>query len=167
MITKLQRTARFYFLRFKRLQGDPRSLAIGVAIGVFIGISPTLPLHTVMIVAVTLLLRVSTVSAIIAAAVVSNPLTFALQYFLCWKVGNILLPDRLTWDKMREILNIVMNQGFSESLESISRLSVDAIFVMLTGGILLGLPLAFISYILSLNFFLKIHEKRRKKHLLN
>ena len=39
---KLQRTARFYFLMLKRQRGNPVFLARGVAMGVFIGITPTI-----------------------------------------------------------------------------------------------------------------------------
>jgi len=35
-----QRTARYYYLKFIRLKGDPAMLARGVAVGVFIGITP-------------------------------------------------------------------------------------------------------------------------------
>ena len=34
-----QRAARYYYLRFIRLQGDPHTLARGVAIGLFIGVT--------------------------------------------------------------------------------------------------------------------------------
>ena len=112
-------------------------------------------------------MRVSTIAALIAATVISNPLTFALQYYACWKVGNTLLPDRLSWERIKEVLDVLTTQGIADSLKAISQLSMDAVFVMMTGGILIALPLAFISYYFSLHFFIKIREKRRKKHLLS
>lgn len=163
----LKRIARYYTLRFKRLRGDPRALALGSAVGVFIGLTPTLPLHTVAIIGVTLLMRVSTIAALIAAAVVSNPLTFVPQYYACWKVGNYLLPERLTWERIKEVLDVLTTHGIADSLKTVSHLSMDAVFVMMTGGILIALPAAFISYYFSLRFFIKIREKRRRKHLLN
>jgi uncharacterized protein (DUF2062 family) len=166
MFNNLQRTIRYYYIRFKRLQGDPRSLAIGSAIGVLIGVSPTLPLHTIMIVSLTLLLRVSTLSALISATIVSNPLTFAPQYFLCWKVGDLLLPGKLTWERMQETLKILTHTGIKEGIETIGKLGLDATLVMLSGGLLIGIPLALITYFLSLRFFMKIQEKRQKRRLL-
>ena len=167
MALNLRRTARYYSLRFKRLRGDPRSLAMGTAVGVFIGITPTLPFHTVAIIGITLLMRVSTIAGLIAATVVSNPLTFAPQYYACWKIGDIILPGRLTWDRIKEVLNAITHQGFADSIKTVSQLSMDAVFVMMTGGILIGLPLAFASYYYSFRFFIKIREKRRQKHVLN
>ena len=44
---KLNRLGKYYYLKFIRLKGDPRSLALGTAIGVFVGLTPTIPLHTI------------------------------------------------------------------------------------------------------------------------
>jgi len=162
-----QRTARYFVLRFKRLRGDPQSLALGTAIGIFIGITPTLPLHTVTIIGVTFLLRASTIAAIVAASVISNPLTFALQYYLSWKIGDTLMPGRLTWERLQDVLHVLTNSGFMDGLRAVSQLSGDAILVMLTGGVLMALPLALVSYFLSLRFFHNIQKKRRHKHILH
>lgn len=163
----IHRTVKYYTLKFMRLRGDPHALAMGVALGVFIGLSPTIPLHTIAIVGATLILRVNTIAGLIAATIVSNPLTMVPQYYLCWRIGNFILPGRLTWQRIEEVLLVLTNGGFIESLKSTTQLSADAIAVMLTGGFLLGLPLAALSYILSLYFFSKIRQKRRQKHLLN
>ena len=163
MKIELKRLARYHYLRFMRLQGDPHPLAMGVAIGVFIGISPTLPLHTVMIIGITLLMRASTVSAIISATVVSNPLTFVPQYYLSWLTGDFILPGKLTWERMEHALKTVMEQGFSEGLETVLHLGLDAIMVMLLGGCLLGILPAIGSYFLSYRFFQKLEEKRRRR----
>ncbi|MBW2328784.1 MAG: DUF2062 domain-containing protein, partial [Deltaproteobacteria bacterium] len=83
----LRRLVRYYYLRFIRLQGSPHSLAMGAAVGAAIAVTPTLPLHTVTIIPITLLLRVNTIAALIAGTIVSNPLTFAAQYYVSWKIG--------------------------------------------------------------------------------
>ncbi|MHB8810633.1 MAG: DUF2062 domain-containing protein [Desulfobulbaceae bacterium] len=167
MSFSLSRTVKYYGLKFKRLRGDPPSLALGTAIGVFIGISPTIPLHTVAIIGVTLLLRASTIAALISASVISNPLTMGPLYYLCWLAGDLILPGRLTWDRIQAALETLKHSGFMDSLRSMSQLGWDAILVLLTGGLVLGLPLAIASYFLSLRFFIAIREKRRRKHLLD
>ncbi|GAB4338627.1 MAG: hypothetical protein Kow0089_10700 [Desulfobulbaceae bacterium] len=167
MALDIRRTIRFYSLKFMRLRGDPRSLALGTAIGILIGISPTIPLHTAAIIAVTVLLRASTVAALIAAFAVCNPLTMVPQYYLCWLVGNFLFPGRLTWERIKEVLFTITNEGFMDGLRTLSGLSFDAILVMITGGLVIGLPAALAGYWLTLRFFVRIREKRREKHLLN
>ncbi|MEA2115203.1 MAG: DUF2062 domain-containing protein [Thermodesulfobacteriota bacterium] len=167
MKLNLRRTIRYYYLRFIRLRGSPHSLALGAAVGAAIAVTPTLPLHTVTIIPITLLLRVSTIAALIAGTVVSNPLTFAAQYYLSWKIGDMILPNRLTWERLQQVLAMVKEADFMEGVKILSHLSVDALLVMLTGGIILAVPLGIATYFLSYRFFDHLQEKRRQKHLLN
>lgn len=166
-LLSIHRTVKYYTLKFMRLRGSPHALAMGVALGVFFGLTPTVPLHTIAIIGITLIMRVNTIAGLIAATVVSNPLTMVPQYYLCWRIGNFILPDRLTWERIEEVLSVLKTAGFVESLKSTTQLSADAIAVMLTGGFVLGLPMAVLSYLLSFYFFNKLREKRRQKHLLN
>jgi uncharacterized protein (DUF2062 family) len=99
--------------------------------------------------------------------VISNPLTFAAQYYLSWKIGDMILPGRLTWERLQEVLALVKEAGIFEGVKILSNLSVDAIMVMLTGGIVLALPLGIATYFLSYRFFDHIRKKREQKHLLN
>jgi len=164
---RLPRPVRYYSLRFKRLQGSNHSLALGAAIGSAVGATPTLPLHNILILAFTLLFRVNPLAGIITANIVSNPLTFAPQYFLAWKIGDFFLPGRLTWEKIQSILTMVRTEGIMVSLDGIRQLGFDAILVMLTGGLVLAIPAGLLTYILVYRFFAKIRQKRREKHLLN
>ncbi len=86
-----KRFFRYHYLRFKRLKGDPHTLAKGVAIGVFIGVTPTIPLHTILILALCFFMGGNAVAAVLSSMVVSNPLTFFIQYFLSWWVGSLFL----------------------------------------------------------------------------
>jgi uncharacterized protein (DUF2062 family) len=163
----LRRTIRYYYLRFIRLRGTPYSLAMGAAVGAAIAVTPTLPLHTVTIIPITLLLRVNTIAALIAGTIVSNPLTFAAQYYVSWKIGDMILPHKLTLERLQQVLAMIKEAGFVEGIKILSHLSVDALLVMLTGGIILAVPLGIATYFFSYLFFDHIQKKRRQKHLLN
>lgn len=167
MALSLRRTIRYYTLKFMRLRGNPKSLAKGTALGILIGISPTIPLHTIAIIGIALATRVSAVAGLIAAAVVCNPLTMVPQYYLCWVTGDFIFPDRLTWERIKEVLHDLTSQSFMDSMHTLGSLSFDAILVMLTGGFVIGIPAAIAGYYYSLRFFVKIHEKRRQKHVLH
>ncbi len=167
MTWDIRRTLRYHYLRFKRLQGAPSSLAMGAAIGSAVAITPTLPLHTVIIVCLTLLLRVSTVAAIIAGTIVSNPLTFVPQYYLAWRIGNFFLPGRLNWDRIEQVLTQIRAQGLLDSLHTLSHLSIDAILVMMAGGVALAIPAGLVTYVFTYWFFTNLRLKRQQKHLLN
>ena len=163
----LPRTVRYYYFRFQRLQGSTRSLALGAAIGSAVGITPTLPLHNILILGFTLLFRVNPIAGILTATIVSNPLTFAPQYFLAWKIGNAFLPGRLSWEKIQSLLCMVKEKGFMDSLDIIRQMGLDAIWVMMAGGMVLAIPAGILTYIAVYKFFAQVHQKRRQKHLLN
>ena len=167
MMFNIHRTIRYYTLKLIRLRDNPKSLAMGVEIGLLIGISPTIPFHTIAIIGVTLLMRVSTISGLLAATVVCNPLTMAPLYYLCWLAGNFILPGRLSWERIKEVLHLVTNESFMDSIHILSSLSFNAVLVMLTGGFVIGIPAAIAGYYYSLRFFVKIREKRRAKQILN
>ncbi len=163
----VRRLARYYYLRVIRLQGSPQALAKATAVGAAIAITPTLPLHTIMIIGVTLILRMNTLAALLAATVISNPLTFVGQYYLAWKIGDIILPHRLSWTRIQQVLSTIQHEGLADGIKTLSHLSIDAMLVMFTGGFLLAIPTAIITYCLAYCLFDKIQKKRRQKHLLN
>jgi len=43
--------------RAKTLQGDPHYIAMGMAIGVFVSITPTVPFHTIIAIALAFILK--------------------------------------------------------------------------------------------------------------
>jgi uncharacterized protein (DUF2062 family) len=80
----IKRLGRYYFLKFIRLKGDPKSLAAGTAIGVLIGLTPTIPLQSAFILALTLVTRTSVVAAMTAGWIICTPLTYVPIYYLSW-----------------------------------------------------------------------------------
>ncbi len=164
---KPSRTARYYYLRFIRLKGDPASVARGVAIGLYIGVTPTLPLHTVLILLFAYLLRGNTIAALIAATVISNPLTFVPQYYLSWKIGDLILPGDHSWQRIQEVIALLTSDaGFRERLTAVTHLGGETLFVMILGGCILAIPVALLGYVVTYKFFVKLHQKRQEKHLL-
>lgn len=163
----LKRTIHYYFIRLKRLQGSPRSLAMGSAVGAAIGITPTLPFHTVLILAATILLRVNPIAGIISATIVSNPLTFVPHYYAAWWIGDHILPGRLTWHQISELLYLLNHEGFVDGFKTLCEVGYNTLLVMMVGGMVLALPTGIITYFIAFRFFVAIHKKRRQKHLLN
>lgn len=164
---KPNRAARYYYLKFLRLQGDPHSLALGVAIGLFVGITPTIPLHTALIIVLAWVLRGNILAALIAATAISNPLTWLPQYYFSWRLGSWLLPGRLSWERIQGLLGLFASDaGFSQNLALLGQLGLEAVAVMLVGGTLLAIPFTCAGYLLSFKFFRALRKKRAEKHIL-
>lgn len=163
-----KRLSRYYYLKFTRLQGDPNSLAKGTAIGIFLGITPIMPLHTIMVLLVTFVTRTSTIAAILATIMVCNPLTYVAQYYFSIVIGNAVTPYNFNWERMKGVLDILLAKpGLTESLQALAGIGYEAVIVLVVGGTLLALPFTIFSYFFSLRFFIKIHEKKRQKHILH
>ena len=158
-----KRLARYYQLRFLRLKGDPRYLARGVALGTFIGITPTIPLHTVLALLLSFIFRGGRIAALLATVAVSNPLTFFLQYYLSWRIGDLIHPGTLSWEKAKALMaTLKSHESLTASLNAMLGLGLDAATVLVTGGVLLALPFAVAAYFASLRFFTLLRKKQER-----
>ncbi len=134
----LKRTLRYHWVKFLRLQDDPRKLAWGMALGIFIGITPTIPFHFVSVITLAPLLRISPVTAVIGIQIM-NPLTIPFLYLAAFKVGHFLLHQG-TPLKLPEAYTI------ASSLDLLWRGGL----ALQVGGVILALPPAIASYFLTL-----------------
>lgn len=159
---------KYYFIKFKRLQGSPRALAGGTAIGVFVGLTPTIPFHTLLILCLSLLTRTSTLAGIIISWIICNPLTYLPIYYLSAVVGNKLTPYELNLKSVQAALEQAMaGGGIQDSLTILIQSGYQALVVMGVGGVCLALPFAILSYYLALAFFKQIEKKRAKRRILS
>jgi uncharacterized protein len=134
----LKRIFRYHWLKFLRLQEDPRKIAGGMALGVFIGITPTIPFHMVGALTLAALLRLSPVTAIIGIQV-GNPLTVPALYLGAYKVGRFLLhrgkplvfPETFSF---KAWLDVLWQGGIA----------------LQVGGVILAIPPAIAAYFLTL-----------------
>jgi uncharacterized protein (DUF2062 family) len=165
-LQKLARLPRYYFLRVKRLKGDPEYIARGVALGVFMGNLPLAP-QTFLLLPLTVFFKVSTLAAIIASVIVNNPLTVTFQYYIAWRIGSIILPGRGSMEHLEKMLRTIADEGLFDGLAAFGRLGLDTLLVLLIGGIAMGLPMALISYFPARTFFRSLRERRLRKHLLS
>lgn len=133
-----KRTFRYHWLKFLRLQDDPRKLAWGMALGIFVGVTPTVPFHTVTVLTLAPLLRISPVTAFLGIQI-CNPLTIPPFYLAAYKLGQFLLfqgaplrlPEIYTLDTLMELL---WRGGLA----------------LQVGGVILALPPAVASYFLTM-----------------
>jgi len=157
------RLGKYYFLRLTRLKGDPNTLAKGVGFGIFIGILPLFPIQTALLISLTLLLRIHTITAVLAASIVSNPLTFAPQYYYTWKVGNFVLPGQVSWEHLQTTITTIHQQDLLDGVRTLTHLGYKALSVILAGGTIIGIPLAALGFYIGLHFFTALEKKRNAR----
>ena len=130
---------REFYNRFISLKGTPGEIATGMAIGVFIGVTPTIPFHTVTIIFLCLLFRQNMTAAILGATCISNPITIPLFYLAQYELGRLLLNY--------ESLKVTFNDY---SLKSILELGWNILYPLQIGGLLMAVvftvPAYFVTY---------------------
>jgi uncharacterized protein (DUF2062 family) len=153
--------------KLRQLQGSPGYLAKGVALGIFIGFAPVMPLKTVLILAFSFLISSSPIAAILVCTLVCNPVTYIPLYYLAWLVGDALLPGLVSWQVIETTVMQMQQAGLREATAIGASLGLKTLGVMLVGGGLLGIIPALASYPLSYRFFVKMARRRAEKHVLN
>jgi uncharacterized protein len=162
------RTARYYYLKILRIRGNPHAIALGAAIGIFVGMTPTVPLHTVIIFVLCLLARASFLSGLITSWLVGNPLTSLPLYFLALTIGNLVTPYQVDWAQIKSVTDTIFSESsVSLILATLGELGLETLIVMLAGGFLLALPFGLASYYLFYQLILRYQRQRYSKHLLH
>jgi uncharacterized protein len=80
-----------FYNRFLSLNGKPEEIARAMALGVFIGVTPTIPLHTALVMVSCLIFRQNITAAILGATIISNPLTIPFFYLAEYELGVLVL----------------------------------------------------------------------------
>ncbi len=136
--------------RFKQLNGDPHYVALGMAIGVFISVTPTIPFHTVIALALAFILRGSKAAAAIGVWF-SNPITIPFFYKGSYDLGISILGN---------------SAPFSTEYESILellKLGADVTIAMITGGVILGILPAIAAYFITRRIFIKLRLRKKSR----
>jgi len=164
---KFTRLKQYYYLKFLRIKGDPRDIALGACIGAMIGTMPVMPFHTIGIIAVCFLTRTSAIAGLFSSLVISNPFSYIPIYYISMVIGNFITPYEVSWTKIHSILDVIISgRGFKESVQVLTSQGSELIIVMMCGGLVLAIPTAIFWYVFTLRIFLKIREKRRQKQIL-
>jgi uncharacterized protein (DUF2062 family) len=144
----LKKRIRTFYEKFINLKGEPATIAAGLAIGVFVGVTPTIPFHTAIIILLGLLFRQNITAAYLGSWLISNPVTIPLLYLSQYELGRILLgmpPCRF------EITDY--------SLGGIAALGWQIFLPLQTGGIIMALFFAVPAYFIAHRMIAAVRAK--------
>jgi uncharacterized protein (DUF2062 family) len=148
---RLKRALRLFFVRILRLKGQPEEVAGGMAIGVFIGLTPTVPLHTILSILIAFLLGKSKLAAVLGTCI-ANPFMLPFIYILDYKVGRMITGV--------EGAPLVLSD---HSVSHLLELGWDITYPLLAGGIAVGLLSIFPSYFITKRVVVLYRERKRKR----
>lgn len=153
-----------FWQKAKKLQGSPHYVAFGMAIGVFMAVTPTIPFHTIGAISLAFLLKASKPAAVLGVWV-SNPVTVVFLYYACYKTGFLFF--NVSGSTFSSIENLIHQMEsdikFSEKMAYLTfflKTQMRTFLIMNVGGIILGIPSGVCAYFLT-----KYAMKQwRKKH---
>jgi uncharacterized protein (TIGR03546 family) len=136
--------------RLVKLNSTPEGIALGVAVGVFIAITPFYGLHTLMVVLAILLIPRTNKVAILVGTSISIPPTTPLITWAGYSIGRAILGEQYP------ALGLSMLKDFT--YRDIPRL----FYPLLLGSIILGIICAIIFYFTVLFLIKNIRNRRRR-----
>ena len=137
-------------VRTRQLEGNPHYIALGMAVGIFVSITPIIPLQTIVAIALAYLVRGSK-SAAALGTWLSNPLTIPVVYYANYKLGCMLLGYQKTLDS-------ITFDSFSQLME----LGLEVTWAMIVGGVVIGAILGVAAYFITFRVFISIRRRARQ-----
>jgi len=142
----MKHTIKNWLAECRELSGDPRYLGRGMAIGIFVSMTPFFPFHTAIALTMSVILRGSKRAAAIGVWL-SNPLTIPICYFVTYKLGITILGTESIYDPDWKTFSDLFKMG------------VDIVYAMIIGGFVLGTALGIPTYYATKKIFQRMQDR--------
>ncbi len=124
-----------FIQKFHKKGLSSEEIAMGVAVGNFIGFIPVLGTHTILAIGLASFMRLSPLIVILGTQV-CNPLTIPFQFFLSAEIGSLILNGQL------------LDISFSRDIDYLAHY----ILPIIVGSGVLGIAFSGVSYFLVKKF---------------
>lgn len=139
--------------RFIRIRGNPKAITFGLALGIFIGISPLVGFQLISAVLIAALLRWNKIAAAMGT-LISNPIATPFIYTFAYYVGSVVM-GTTTENPM----------VIPRELETARRMMEEAsqfLLALTLGTVHIGLPFAVLGYFASCAALMRYRETIRE-----
>jgi len=142
------------YARFLKIRGHPREIALGLALGLFVAMTPTMGFQMAIAVCLATFFKWNKMAAGLGVWV-TNPVTEPIIYPVCYYIGS-------------RIYNVPKSQmvGVEHNVKIFYTLLVKApeLFIALTiGGVIIGLPLAVAGYYFAYSAICRYQDEIKLK----
>ncbi len=125
------------FNRLVTIRGNPKEIALGFALGLFVGMSPTIGFQMIIAVFFAIVLKWNKFSAALAVWI-SNPVTAPVLYGSTYYLGTKVI----FW---KEFTNMPEELTFDAFIKLIQQ-APEIFGLMTVGGIVSGIPISIAGY---------------------
>lgn len=128
------------------LDDTPHSIALGTAIGMFVGMTPTVGVQMIIVLIISFLMRplfrFNRVAGMLTVYV-TNPVTIVPIYWFNYKVGTLFVAGTVTYDDFNRIVHY---EGFAEWWVTVETLFASVGAPLLVGCLIVGGTLGCLTY---------------------
>jgi len=151
-----------FLKKLLHIEDTPERTALAYAVGIFLGFSPFVGLHTLVGLAIAFLLGLNRV-AVLLGVWTNTPWWIVPFYVMATWIGMWVTGFRIDWPTLKEIFQLGTDQGFTSSnfWERITS-QWGLLLSFLTGSLILCTLLSVAAYPLSLKW-IKFYRLRRGK----
>ena len=144
----------------------PHRIALGAALGIFIGILPIMGIQMTVVAIIAIPLRAN-LKAAVAGVWISNPITFLPMYWGYYKFGLLFFPQRaMSLHEFRQIIHVAGDWDWSAIGASISRImamGADILIPMWAGATILAVAFGIPTYFVTKQFVIAYRARKRRK----
>ena len=153
-----------------REKDPPHRLALGMCLGIFVGILPIMGIQMAVVTLIALPLR-GNLKAAIAGVWISNPITFLPMYWGYYRFGLLFTPNRQTsWHEFTHMVTKAAQWDWTDMVHStmqIIALGEDILVPMWIGASILAtvcaIPTYFFTYRFVIQYRVRQDRKRQRK----
>ena len=145
----LRSLKRFYY-RFLRIRGTPPQIALGLALGVFVGMTPFFGFHTVMAIVLASLFKWSKIAAGVGVFI-TNPFTAPIIYPLTYRLGAVITG----FSDPAQFRKLLQSGGLLDLMKDSPMILVD----LIVGGAIVGVPLAAMAYFAGIQIVTRARKR--------
>jgi len=169
------RLVRYIYLRLQRLlrglarsSGTEHQIALGLGIGMFIGMLPIVGIQMVVSAGCATLARANRLAAILPVWL-TNPLTIVPIYSFNYWIGWLLVGGPSLMDFRQEFHKVIApEKGMVEALKSLAAMGLETLLPLWLGCIIVGLvcaiPTYFAGFAMVRDLRTQLAKRRAKRH---
>ncbi|MBI4042343.1 MAG: DUF2062 domain-containing protein [Deltaproteobacteria bacterium] len=151
---QIKRQLRYFYYRFIRMRSTPDEVARGMAVGIFVGMTPTFPFQTILALLLAMWLRESKIAAALGVWI-TNPFTSVPIFAFNYKVGRLFVSAPAVAFKAEHLT----------SMENLVKLGLDYFLVLMLGSIIVGVFSAIIAYFITKPLFVYAVHRHHQSRL--
>jgi uncharacterized protein len=150
--------------RLLSLNDSPHDIALGLALGIYVGFLPLMGIQMAVVLVVAIPFRKANKVAAVAGVWISNPLTVIPLYaFIYWSGAFFYRKDSIvSYTVFKDkIMNILEFSGFIDKTAAFLGLGADIFIPMCIGGSFVGVIAGFITYFVTRKFIVYYRKNQK------